>query len=181
MARFGLTPGRVVLEVTEREPVQAMDRLQASLAACRAAGFRVAIDDVGAGNAGLRLLSSVRFDMVKIDLGLVHEGARHDPASSVLRSLVDLARSWGALVVAEGIEDGAELRAMRALKVDAGQGYLLARPGDTISDLAPVEVATLLDEGAWPPANVFRPWRVAPAGASAAGTGTPARRMRPGR
>ncbi|TAM78633.1 MAG: bifunctional diguanylate cyclase/phosphodiesterase [Chloroflexota bacterium] len=163
LARFGLPPEQVVLEVTEREPIEALDRLKASLAACRAAGFRVAADDVGAGNAGLRLLSHVQFDMVKIDLALVHEGALHDPALSVLRSLVEMAGGWGALVVAEGIENGAQLRAMRELRVGAGQGYLLGRPSDELRDDGMIDLAALQDEGLWPAPGSFRPWQVAPA------------------
>ncbi|HEX5467198.1 MAG TPA: EAL domain-containing protein [Candidatus Limnocylindrales bacterium] len=169
LARFGLTPAQVILEVTEREPVEALDRLQANLAACRSIGFRIAADDVGAGNAGLRLLSSVRFDMVKIDLALVHAGAMRDPALSVLRSLVEMAGDWGALVVAEGIEDGAQLRAMRELQVGAGQGYLLGRPGDELRDDGPVDLTVLQDEGVWPPPSAFRSWQVSRAGALSAG------------
>jgi diguanylate cyclase (GGDEF)-like protein len=177
LARFGLTPDRVVLEVTEREAVEALDRLKANLAACRAAGFRIAADDVGAGNAGLRLLSTVPFDMVKIDLALVHEGALHDPALSVLRSLVEMAGSWGALIVAEGIENGDQLRAMRDLRVIAGQGYLLGRPGDDPSAVETVDVGALQHQGVWPSAPTFRPWRVAPAGADGSSSPAPVRRL----
>ena len=68
------------------------------------AGMRIAADDVGAGNAGLRLLSQFRFDIVKIDLSLVQGGAEHDTSRAVLRSLRDLAGRWGASVIAEGVE-----------------------------------------------------------------------------
>ena len=60
-----IAPSRVVLELTEREAVEDMSRLRESIAACRTAGFRLAADDVGAGNAGLRLLSQIRFDIVE--------------------------------------------------------------------------------------------------------------------
>ena len=161
LARYGLAPARVVLEVTERETIEALDRLQTNLAACRTAGFRIAADDVGAGNAGLRLLSTVRFDIVKVDLSLVHEGALRDPALSVLRSLVEMAGQWGALVVAEGIETGSQLRVMRALHVSAAQGYLLGRPSDNLETGAPIDLDTLEDEGGWPPPALLAPRRVA--------------------
>jgi hypothetical protein len=77
--RAGLDPTRVVLELTEREQIEEMERLRRNVTACRAAGFRLAADDVGAGNAGLRLLSQLQFDIVKIDLSLVQAALSRSP------------------------------------------------------------------------------------------------------
>lgn len=123
-----IVPQRVVIELTERETVQDMSRLHASLTALQRAGIRIAADDVGAGNAGLRLLSQFRFDIVKIDLTLVQEGAERASSLAVLRSLRDLAGRWGASVIAEGLETASQLRTVRELGMTAGQGYLLGRP-----------------------------------------------------
>jgi diguanylate cyclase (GGDEF)-like protein len=142
LARNELHPGRVILELTERETVLDLDRLRDNLAALQAAGVRIAADDVGAGNAGLRLLSQVRFDIVKVDLSLVQDGASSETSGAVLRSLRDLAERWGASVIAEGIETPAQLRAVRELGLPAGQGYLIGRPG-TIVDLPPVDLHEL--------------------------------------
>ena len=149
LARHAIAPGRVILELTEREPIHDIERLRAALDACRAMGVRIAADDVGAGNAGLRLLSQIKFDVVKIDLSLVQAGANGEPVESVLRSLVDLARRWGALVVAEGVETPQQLRIIRDLGIGAAQGYLLARPGPL--DLrARFDVEQLVDlAGTW--------------------------------
>jgi EAL domain-containing protein (putative c-di-GMP-specific phosphodiesterase class I) len=105
-----------------------MERLRRNVTACRGAGFRLAADDVGAGNAGLRLLSQLQFDIVKIDLSLVQGGAIHEASKSVVGALQDLARRWGASVIAEGIETPEQLRIVRELEIAAGQGYLLGRP-----------------------------------------------------
>jgi EAL domain-containing protein (putative c-di-GMP-specific phosphodiesterase class I) len=126
--KAGLDPSRIVLELTEREQIEEMERLRRNVAACRGAGFRIAADDVGAGNAGLRLLSQLQFDIVKIDLSLVQGGAIHEASQSVVGALQDLARRWGASVIAEGIETPAQLRIVRELEIGAGQGYLLGRP-----------------------------------------------------
>lgn len=126
--RHAIHPGRVVVELTEREKVEDITRLQSTLNAMKRAGLRIAADDVGAGNAGLRLLSQFRFDIVKIDLSLVQDGAEHDTSRAVLRSLRDLAGRWGASVIAEGLETASQLRTIRELGMTAGQGYLLARP-----------------------------------------------------
>jgi EAL domain-containing protein (putative c-di-GMP-specific phosphodiesterase class I) len=90
----------------------------------------VAADDVGAGNAGLRLLSQLRFDIVKIDLSLVQGGSGQNQSLEIVRTLRDLADRWGALVVAEGIETPAQLEVVRSLGIGAGQGYLLGRPSE---------------------------------------------------
>ncbi|MBA3235593.1 MAG: bifunctional diguanylate cyclase/phosphodiesterase [Chloroflexi bacterium] len=130
IGRHGLDPRNIVVELTEREAVEDLERLRRAVEACRVAGIRVAADDVGAGNAGLRLLSQLRFDIVKIDLSLVQGGAHRDGSLEVVRTLRDLADRWGALVVAEGIETPAQLEMVRALGIGAGQGYLLGRPTD---------------------------------------------------
>ena len=148
ISRHGLDPHTIVLELTEREAVEDVTKLRRAVEACRVAGIRVAADDVGAGNAGLRLLSQLRFDIVKIDLSLVQRGAIHDTSLEVLRTLRDLADRWGALVVAEGIETAAQLDVVRSLGIGAGQGYLLGRPTDRpTSD--PIDLETLGRTGEW--------------------------------
>jgi EAL domain-containing protein (putative c-di-GMP-specific phosphodiesterase class I) len=128
LRRFDIAPEQVVLELTEREEVQDLDTLRRNVRACRQAGFRLAADDVGAGNAGLRLLSEVHFDIVKVDLSLVQGGILHDPSHGVLRALRELASQWNATIVAEGVETGHQLRVIRQLGISAAQGYLLGRP-----------------------------------------------------
>jgi diguanylate cyclase (GGDEF)-like protein len=151
--RAGLEPDRVVIEITERETIEEMERLKRSVAACRAAGFRVAADDVGAGNAGLRLLSQIQFDIVKIDLSLVHEGALFETSLAVVGSLQELARRWGAWVIAEGIETPEQLEVVRQLEISAGQGYLLGRPNSTEDlrkmDASSVDLSALLGRDTW--------------------------------
>ncbi len=130
IVRHGLDPRRIVLELTEREAVEDIERLRRAVEDCRVAGIRLAADDVGSGNAGLRLLSQLRFDIVKIDLSLVQGGTRHDQSLEVVRTLRDLADRWGALVVAEGIETPSQLEVVQSLGIGAGQGYLLGRPAE---------------------------------------------------
>ncbi len=132
LRRHGVSPERVILELTEREAVAEPERLRDTLRGVQRAGVRVAADDVGAGNAGLRLLSQFQFDVVKIDLSLVQGGTRigsgFDPTRSVLGSLVQMANRLGALTIAEGVETPDQLRTIRELGISAGQGYLLGRP-----------------------------------------------------
>ena len=110
------------------EEVQDLKQLRRNAAACRRAGMRLAADDVGAGNAGLRLLSEIHFDIVKVDLSLVQGGILHDPSHGVLRALQELAARWSATIIAEGVETSEQLAVIRDLGITAGQGYLLGRP-----------------------------------------------------
>ncbi|MFV2064529.1 MAG: EAL domain-containing protein [Chloroflexota bacterium] len=142
LARYHISPGRVIVELTEREAITDLDRLRRNVASLQHAGIRIAADDVGAGNAGLRLLSQVRFDIVKIDLSLVQDGAERDSARAVLRSLMDLAQRQGAVAIAEGLETAEQLRALRDLGITTGQGYLLGRPGLNLG-LASVDIEAL--------------------------------------
>jgi diguanylate cyclase (GGDEF)-like protein len=141
--RAGVEPARVVVELTERAAIADLDRVRAVVAACRSRGLRIAADDIGAGNAGLRLLSELRFDLVKIDLSLVQASGQSPGAVAVLRSLFDLARQWGALAVAEGVETPAQLALLRQIGIATAQGYLLGRPGPAPT-LRRVDVASLL-------------------------------------
>ena len=130
--KHGIPPTQLVVELTEREAIEDLSRLQAAVATLRRHGARIAIDDVGAGNAGLRLLSEVDFDIMKVDLSLVRAGAHHEPSEAVLRALGTVARQRGQTIVAEGIESPDLLEAVLELRFDAGQGYLLGRPGATL-------------------------------------------------
>jgi len=159
--RRGVEPARIVLELTEREAVEDMDRLRESLDVLRRHGMRIAADDVGAGNAGLRLLREVEFDIMKIDLSLIQAGSRDDPSQAVMRALLDLARRRGQMVVAEGVETPDQLVSVIELGLDAGQGYLLHRPGPSL-DAQRLDLARL----AFPPDPSFGPVPgQAPAGA----------------
>ena len=141
LRRHGMAPDRIALELTERESIRDPERLRAALIGVQSAGVRVAADDVGAGNAGLRLLSQFRFDVVKIDLSLVQRGS-DDQTQSVLRSIVEVAERMGASTTAEGVETSGQLRTARRLGITNGQGYLLGRPGPD-RDLTWVDIAAL--------------------------------------
>ncbi|HEV8516197.1 MAG TPA: EAL domain-containing protein, partial [Candidatus Limnocylindrales bacterium] len=132
---------------------------------CREAGIRVAADDVGAGNAGLRLLSEIHFDVVKVDLSLVQGGAIRPSSLDVLRSIAALAGRWEALLVAEGVETQEQLETVRALRMDAAQGYLLGRPSEAM-EVDRVDLEAVLSNDYW----VKRLLRTAGAPQSAART-----------
>jgi diguanylate cyclase (GGDEF)-like protein len=142
LAPHGIDPRRVVLELTEREGIEDIDRLRINLQACRSAGMRIAADDVGAGHAGLRLLSEVQFDMIKVDLSLVQGGVLRESTHAVLQALRDLTDRGHMILVAEGIETREQLEVVRSLGFAAGQGYLLCPPYPLVN-LDPIDLALL--------------------------------------
>ena len=102
--------------------------LETALAELRARGARVALDDAGAGYAGLQQMIRIAPDMLKLDRTLVH-GAHADASrQALLEALIGFASSTGAAICAEGVEDLDDLRALVALDVTYAQGYGLCRP-----------------------------------------------------
>jgi diguanylate cyclase (GGDEF)-like protein len=120
----------IVIELTEHELFGAEGELEAELAALRARGARVALDDAGAGYAGLQQLIRVAPDILKLDRTLVHGAHADGNRQALLEALIGFAASTGAVVCAEGVEDPADLRALVDMDVTYAQGYGLARPGE---------------------------------------------------
>jgi EAL domain-containing protein (putative c-di-GMP-specific phosphodiesterase class I) len=122
-------PGdRVVIELTEHEFVEDYAAIADSCGALRTRGFRFAVDDAGAGYAGLAHIVSLAPDIIKLDATITRGINANTYAREMVSSLVSLARFWKAHVVAEGIETEGELATLRRIGVDRGQGYLLGRP-----------------------------------------------------
>ena len=140
-SRHGFAPQRLVVELTEHASISDMPRVREKLEACRRAGIRIAADDLGAGNAGLRLLSELQFDLLKVDVNLVRRSEPGALSSAIVSSVVDLASRTGALVVAEGIEDEAQLERLTRLGAHAAQGFLLGRPGPLPQRMVSLPVA----------------------------------------
>ena len=127
---LGLLPlDRVVLELTEHDAVEDYDRLSAALAPFRAAGLRLAIDDVGAGFSSLRHIVVTAPDVIKLDRSIAAGVATDRVLATLVGSLVTFAHGAGATVVAEGVETAEDATALRALGVDSGQGWRFGRPG----------------------------------------------------
>jgi EAL domain-containing protein (putative c-di-GMP-specific phosphodiesterase class I) len=123
----GLAPGQLVFEVVESHAILDRGHLVSVLDHFRTLGWRVALDDVGAGWSSLSLLAAVRPDVVKLGKALV-QGLPDDGARTVLRAVTDLAHRLGAVVVAEGVETERLADEVTALGADLAQGWLFGRP-----------------------------------------------------
>ncbi len=120
---------RVVLEVTERASLDGVKDSSACAAELRRSGFRLAIDDLGAGYAGLSSVTLLEPAIIKVDMSLVRGIDRDPKRQSVLRSIVGLCNELKVLVVAEGVETIGERDQLVDLGCDLLQGYLFAKPG----------------------------------------------------
>jgi diguanylate cyclase (GGDEF)-like protein len=146
--RAGLSPERVVIEVTERfggrvaAVVKCLQRL-------RGQGFQTALDNVGTGNSGLEMLRNVEADFVKLDPSIVIAAPTDPSARAVLMAMATFARQTGAFVIAEGVEDAETLRFLRSIDladlhidkvIQGGQGGELGRP---LAGMPPVVASQL--------------------------------------
>ncbi len=134
----GRSPDRVVLEITERSMARP-DVVVREAKRLRSLGFGLALDDLGAGNAGLEVLSQLPFDYVKIDRAVVAKGLTDQTARGVLSGITAIARETAAYVIAEGIENVEMFDLVRQMGVQGVQGYLLGRPSEMLPDTSALE------------------------------------------
>src|SRR6187402_3571108 len=119
----------VVLEITERASLDSVKDVRARVAALREMGFRIAVDDLGAGYAGLTSFALLEPEIVKLDMTLVRDVHRNSTKQKVIRSMTALSQDMGMTVVAEGVETAEERDTLIELDCDLLQGFLFARPG----------------------------------------------------
>ncbi|MEM6710199.1 MAG: EAL domain-containing protein [Pseudomonadota bacterium] len=133
-----INPRQIIFEVVESEQVNDTEFLRSILETYRAAGFRVALDDIGAGAAGLDLLAELTPDILKIDRSLVRRSSESEAHAAVCRTLVALGHELDRAVIAEGIETEAQYEHFHNLGVDLFQGFLFGRPSVTPPTVADV-------------------------------------------
>lgn len=129
LAEAGLSPHDVVIEITERVAITRHDAFGAALRLFKERGYRVAVDDMGAGYSSLTALASIEPDFLKFDTSLVREIDRSSIKRSLLDSLRSLAEKIGARVIAEGIERPEELETLKGLGIELGQGFYFHKEG----------------------------------------------------
>jgi EAL domain-containing protein (putative c-di-GMP-specific phosphodiesterase class I)/ActR/RegA family two-component response regulator len=126
----------VVLEITERASLEGVPDVRARIAALRRLGYRIAVDDLGAGYAGLTTFAALEPDIVKLDMALVRGVDREVIKRRLVSSMVTVSKESGVLVVAEGVETAAEATVLADLGCDLLQGYLYGRPGPGLGTAA---------------------------------------------
>ncbi len=136
---------RVVLEITERAPLHHVERLDSTLRTLRSRGYRLAIDDLGAGFAGLSSFVKLRPEVVKLDMSLVRDIDKDQERQHVVGPLLAMCSSMGVRTVVEGVETTAEAHTLARLGADLMQGYVFARPSETLVIEPPAVLCELSD------------------------------------
>lgn len=129
MRRLNVPHERLIFEFSEQAEIGDGAHLKAILDAYHGMGFETAIDDFGAGHAGLTLLGQVRTDYIKLDMALIRGIDQAMPRRMIVEGVIRIAEKMGIAIMAEGVETIGEYDALRALGVRYMQGYLMARPG----------------------------------------------------
>ena len=128
LERYGLSPSRIVLEITEQLAIENYSLFLDAIRVYTDMGFSIAVDDMGAGYSGLEKIVHLKPRFLKIDLMMVQQIDTSFVKREMLKAIQSLADNIGAYCIAEGIERRQELDTLRALGIRYGQGFLFARP-----------------------------------------------------
>lgn len=126
--KWGFPPERIIFEITEGEKIEDTEHLKTIIRHYQKIGFKTAIDDFGAGFAGLNLLADFRTDIVKLDMALVRDIDTSASRRAIVRGIMLVAGELSIQVIAEGVETVAEWKCLEDLGVEYFQGFLFARP-----------------------------------------------------
>jgi len=126
--KYGFPCERIIFEVNESEPIDDPAHLGRIFSEYHSQGFTTAIDDFGAGHAGLNLLADFQPGIIKLDMALIRDIDTNKARQSIVRGIINTAREMNIQIIAEGVETQAELDTLRGLGIDLFQGFLLARP-----------------------------------------------------
>ncbi|MFT8322572.1 MAG: EAL domain-containing protein [Bacillus sp. (in: firmicutes)] len=130
-----IAPNKIIIEVTERDAIEGLEYFISNLKLLRTLGFRIAVDDTGAGYASLNSISEIMPDIIKIDRSVIQNIDKNSVKESMLKGLLLIAKEVGSIVVAEGIESAEEASVLSRNKVDLAQGYFYARPASLSNGL----------------------------------------------
>lgn len=124
----GLVPEQIVIEVTENEVISSIDALETAFKQLKAAGISLAIDDFGAGSAGLLLLARFQPDKIKIDRHIICDIHKSGPKQAIVQAIIKCCSSLEISVIAEGVEKAEEWMWLEAAGISKFQGFLFAEP-----------------------------------------------------
>jgi diguanylate cyclase (GGDEF)-like protein len=128
LARTGLTPKHLALEITENVIIEDMPKTQANMKALQQLGIGVHLDDLGTGYSSLNYLRVLPVNGIKLDYSFIHDIERNHRSAALVKALVGLSESLGQEAIAEGVEWEGQLQQLHALGIILVQGYLFAYP-----------------------------------------------------
>lgn len=134
--KFGISPDKIIFEITERTAIEDYDTFREILNIYIDQGYKIAIDDAGAGYSGMNTIVETKPHFVKIDMNIVRDIHEDTFKQAIVKSFVQLGNNTNIKIIAEGIETKEELRTLLRLGVYAGQGYYFQRPAAKLLSLA---------------------------------------------
>lgn len=138
----GFPTSQLIFEITENEELVDKEHLKSIIREYKRQGFKTAIDDFGAGYAGLHLLAEFQPDIIKLDMGLVRAIDTDPVRQAIVRGILGVCSALDIETIAEGVETMAEFEVLRGMGVGLFQGYLFAKPGlEVLPDVTWPELA----------------------------------------
>lgn len=127
--KYGFSTDKIMFEFTEAEKIEDSNFVKGIVEYYKKTGFKTAIDDFGAGYAGLGLLANFQTNIIKFDMELIRNIDQDNARQSIIKHCLNLCRDLNVIPLAEGIETTGEMHFLRAAGVDLMQGYLFSKPG----------------------------------------------------
>ncbi len=125
----------IVFEITERNVIEDMEGFQNTIVNYKSQGYKIAIDDTGAGYSGLNLISEVCPDYIKLDMYLIRNIEKNRIKYAIIKGMSEFSKESRIPIIAEGIETYEELEKLIELGVEYGQGYYIQRPNCIIKEI----------------------------------------------
>ncbi len=141
---FSINPEGLVFEITERQAILNNGEFKKVISHYKEQDYKIAIDDAGAGYAGLNLISDVQPHYLKLDMNLIRGIDKDTVKQALVKSMQEFSRITGTYLIAEGIETVAELETLILFGVHYGQGFFIGRPG-AVAPIRPEVIHTIID------------------------------------
>ncbi len=129
---YHINPNKIIFEITENTAIEDEKGFQQIINNYKEQGYKIAIDDTGVGYSGLKLLTMLHPQYIKISMDLVRDVDQDLVKQALMKALVTFSNSTGSQLIAEGIETVEELNCLQSLGVHCGQGYLIGKPSEEI-------------------------------------------------
>ncbi len=133
--KFGVSPDKIVFEITERTAIEDYDTFRKILSNYINQGYKIAIDDAGSGYSGMNTIVETKPHFIKIDMNIVRDIHQDSFKQAIVKSFVQLGNNTNILIIAEGVETKEELKSLLRLGVYAGQGYYFQKPAPQLLSL----------------------------------------------
>lgn len=135
LMKYNIIPQNVIFEITERNVIEDMDIFKTTINHYKEQDYQIAIDDAGAGNSGLNLISDVNPNYIKLDMNLIRDVDSDRVKFAIVKGMVEFSKVSNIFIIAEGIETYEELNTLVNLGVQYGQGYLIQKPNSEILEI----------------------------------------------